>query len=123
MRGCLRIMLRILGSVSMIGSMFCFWSWYQNLGDMSAADGQGDHKLAALFADNATEAFQAGSVFGGMTLALWIGSFLVRRRSTASQPRLVRCPSCNATVSQQEVSDGWCEGCGKRLPFSMRPMA
>ena len=70
MRGCLRIVFRILGSLSMVGTMYCFTFWNGNLGLQEAADRQGDHELAAGFADNTTEAFQAGLVFGGLTLAL-----------------------------------------------------
>lgn len=28
----------------------------------------------------------------------------------------VVCPHCNVTFSQEEVADGWCEGCGKKIP-------
>jgi hypothetical protein len=29
-----------------------------------------------------------------------------------------KCPNCDAKVSAAEMSDGWCETCGKRLPSS-----
>jgi hypothetical protein len=28
------------------------------------------------------------------------------------------CYACNAAVSEQEILDGWCDECGKRLPAS-----
>lgn len=28
----------------------------------------------------------------------------------------VTCPFCNAVVPPEEVAEGWCENCGKRLP-------
>jgi len=111
------MMLRILGSLAMMVTLLGFFSFSRNVSLQNAAARQGDQELAAGFGDNANEAFLAGLVFGGMTLALWIASFLVPRRSTSPQPRLFRCPFCNATISQQEVSNGWCEGCGKRLPL------
>src|SRR5947209_1953428 len=29
----------------------------------------------------------------------------------------VQCPSCEATLSQGELTDGWCETCGKKIPL------
>ena len=28
----------------------------------------------------------------------------------------VTCPNCRAVLPPQEIADGWCESCGKRLP-------
>ena len=34
------------------------------------------------------------------------------------------CPYCEHSLSQQELTDGWCDDCGKRLPTSVaRPVA
>jgi hypothetical protein len=30
------------------------------------------------------------------------------------------CPKCSAGLSPQEVADGWCEACGKKLPPALR---
>ncbi len=31
------------------------------------------------------------------------------------------CPNCGATMPPQEIADGWCETCGKRLPAYLTP--
>lgn len=28
------------------------------------------------------------------------------------------CPNCNAIASTAEIASGWCESCGKKIPFS-----
>jgi hypothetical protein len=30
------------------------------------------------------------------------------------------CYACNAAVSEEEILDGWCDACGKRLPGSFQ---
>jgi hypothetical protein len=30
------------------------------------------------------------------------------------------CYACDATVSESEIRDGWCDACGKRLPASFQ---
>lgn len=34
----------------------------------------------------------------------------------ARPPSGPACPHCNAPLSQQEIDEGWCESCGKKLP-------
>lgn len=31
-----------------------------------------------------------------------------------------RCLHCSAEVSEQEIADGWCDTCGKKVPFSLQ---
>ena len=38
----------------------------------------------------------------------------------SSNPLDFHCHHCNSKVSMQEVADGWCETCGKKLPLSVR---
>ena len=33
------------------------------------------------------------------------------------------CIHCNAALSPRDLSEGWCDSCGKRLPRSARPAA
>lgn len=28
-----------------------------------------------------------------------------------------KCPSCSAVLNQRELNEGWCNGCGKRVPM------
>jgi hypothetical protein len=28
------------------------------------------------------------------------------------------CPNCNAVASTAEIASGWCDSCGKKIPFS-----
>lgn len=37
--------------------------------------------------------------------------------STATTPQ---CLHCSANVTTEEILDGWCENCGKKIPSSMR---
>jgi hypothetical protein len=32
----------------------------------------------------------------------------------------VICPNCNATLPSQEIAEGWCESCGKKIPVWVR---
>jgi len=81
MGGCFRALLRILGSLAIVLALLCFGSWNRNLQLEEAATRQGDEELAAGFADNAMAASQAGFVFGGTSVSLWVVSFFIRRRS------------------------------------------
>ena len=31
-----------------------------------------------------------------------------------------RCLHCSAEVSEKEIADGWCDTCGKKVPFSLQ---
>src|SRR4051794_25130655 len=42
---------------------------------------------------------------------------LSTRKGDAMAPSLeFTCPHCNARPGQNEIDDGWCDSCGKRLP-------
>jgi hypothetical protein len=42
------------------------------------------------------------------------------RTGTGATMTPSRCPKCDALLSPQEVTDGWCETCGKKLPATLR---
>src|SRR5262245_53182156 len=33
---------------------------------------------------------------------------------------MTNCPACDASLSRSDRESGWCDGCGKKLPESMR---
>jgi hypothetical protein len=41
----------------------------------------------------------------------------------AAAPPAFRCLHCDATPSNRELLDGWCDSCGKRLPDSYAAQA
>ncbi len=30
--------------------------------------------------------------------------------------KTIKCPSCDVVLPDQELDDGWCESCGKKIP-------
>ncbi len=38
-------------------------------------------------------------------------------------PTEFNCLHCNAQVSLSEIKDGWCETCGKKIPYSIQSEA
>lgn len=39
------------------------------------------------------------------------------KKADPSRPKpIIKCHNCNKVIPEQEVLDGWCEACGKKIP-------
>jgi hypothetical protein len=113
MGGWLRVILRICGTLCGLLAVYCgFWAnnqWKQE----AVARQLGDQTGEAVHSESAAESLRAGLVFGGVSVGLWMTSFLLRRRSEAMHGRQpssgsMACPHCGFTLP---VTASFCRNC------------